>query len=135
MQTKAIRKIVISDQVYMNLSEEEQTQQVELLTFMLPKSTPTQRFQPIQIQIKCISKQKGIYSFPVGHLNTVMGICERLTGAFIPEFIDKTSAPTQAIPKPKFTLRESQQWALDKYVNHESYAGLQKLGIVNAIPG
>ena len=130
------RKIVISDQVYMKLNEEEYQQQVDLLTFILPKQTPTQKFQPMQIQIKCISKPKGIYSFPVGHLNSVINICKRVTGPkFRPLFVDRTIKVPQKIPDPSFTLRETQAKQLQDYVDYPQVGGIQHIGIANAIPG
>ncbi|AZV01903.1 hypothetical protein [Aeromonas phage Akh-2] len=46
-ETLKKRKIVISDQVYMKLTDEEYQQCLDLLTFILPKQNPNQKFQPV----------------------------------------------------------------------------------------
>lgn len=130
------RKVVISDQVYMRLTPEEHQQQVELLTFILPKQSPNQKFQPIQLQIKTISTAKQAYSFPSGHIDTIIGMCKRVTGQGCQfEFIDRTSKVPQKIPDPLFVLRESQSMAMEQFLNHPKIEGFQLNGVINAIPG
>lgn len=119
----------------MRLTPEEHQQQVELLTFILPKQSPNQKFQPIQLQIKTISTTKQAYSFPSGHIDTVLGICKRVTGQCQFEFVDRTSKVEQKIPQPLFTLRDSQEATMDKFLSHPRIGGFQLNGIVNAIPG
>ena len=137
MQEETItnRKIVISDQIYMKLTDDEYQQQVDLLTFLLPKQNPNQQFQPIQLQIKCISKTSKVYSFPSGHLESVIGICKRITGHINPIFIDKTAQVQAKVPEPTFTLRETQQMALTSFCEYPLTGGIAGIGIVNAIPG
>lgn len=129
------RKVVISDQVYMKLSDDEYQQVSELLTFILPKQTPNQRFQPIQLQIKCISKTKQAYSFPVGHLDTVLGVIKRVSGHINYTFIDRTQKVVQNIPTPSFVLRDSQLESARQYIDFPLIGGISRIGIINAIPG
>lgn len=120
----------------MRLTPEEHQQQVELLTFILPKQSPNQKFQPIQLQIKTISTAKQAYSFPSGHIDTIIGMCKRVTGQGCQfEFVDRTSKVPQKIPDPLFVLRESQSMAMEQFLNHHKIGGFQLNGIINAIPG
>lgn len=134
-ETLTKRKIVISDQVYMKLTDQEYEQCLDLLTFILPKQNPNQKFQPVQIQIRCISKDKKAYSFPAGHLNTVLGVIKRVSGYVEMEIIDRTSRIQQDIPEPSFVLRQSQEDQADTFIHYPQVGDQALLGIINAIPG
>lgn len=119
----------------MKLTDQEYEQCLDLLTFILPKQNPNQKFQPVQIQIRCISKDKQAYSFPAGHLKTVLNVIKRVSGHVELEFINRTSRPQQVIPKPSFTLRKSQEDQTNNFIHYTPIGEQVLLGIINAIPG